>query len=34
MRQIQNLNGPMGKILGFLIFPTPGGINGTNSLDG
>jgi len=23
MRQIQNLNGPMGKILGFLIFLIP-----------
>jgi hypothetical protein len=34
MRKIQNLKDPMGKILGFLIFLTPGGFNGTNSPDG
>jgi len=33
-RQIQNLKDPMWKIPGFLIFLTPGGINGTNSQDG
>jgi hypothetical protein len=33
-RQIQNLNGPMWKILGFLIFLTPGGNIGTDSHDG